>query len=235
MTGEIVEWDALLIDAALVSAQRRKRLFWTNIPNVTQPEDRGILLKDILEDDLDTAFDVYNDKFVEGNKAKTLGTNPQCRTAVANMGTGGNNVPYVPVALRNRGQGKQPEYNGTGKANALTTVQTDSMVARATVQKNAEQYGDGKSPCLTTAMGAGGGNVPLLMSLEQADKLKGVYIDGEARKNIRKLTVLECSRLQSLPDGYMDADVSNTQKYKSLGNAFCCDVVVHILKHLDLK
>jgi len=48
-TGEIKEFEPLRIDAALVSAQRRVRLFWTNIPNVTQPADRGIFLKDILE------------------------------------------------------------------------------------------------------------------------------------------------------------------------------------------
>ena len=42
--------EPIMINAALVSAQNRKRLFWTNIPNVTQPEDRGILLKDILID-----------------------------------------------------------------------------------------------------------------------------------------------------------------------------------------
>lgn len=41
--------EPILIDSALVSAQRRKRLYWTNIPNVTQPEDKGILLKDVLE------------------------------------------------------------------------------------------------------------------------------------------------------------------------------------------
>lgn len=40
----------IMINSALVSAQQRKRCYWTNIPNVTQPEDRGILLKDILED-----------------------------------------------------------------------------------------------------------------------------------------------------------------------------------------
>ena len=48
-TGKIVEWEPILICASLVSAQRRRRLFWTNIPNVTQPEDRGILLRDILQ------------------------------------------------------------------------------------------------------------------------------------------------------------------------------------------
>lgn len=41
----------ILIDSALVSAQRRKRLYWTNIPNVTQPQDRGILVKDIIVND----------------------------------------------------------------------------------------------------------------------------------------------------------------------------------------
>ena len=41
--------EPIMINASLVSAQNRKRLFWTNIPNVTQPEDKGIFLKDILE------------------------------------------------------------------------------------------------------------------------------------------------------------------------------------------
>lgn len=41
----------ILIDAALVSAQRRKRLYWTNIPGVEQPEDKGLVFKDIIVDD----------------------------------------------------------------------------------------------------------------------------------------------------------------------------------------
>ncbi len=39
--------EPILIDSGLVSAQRRKRLYWTNIPNITQPKDKGLLLKDI--------------------------------------------------------------------------------------------------------------------------------------------------------------------------------------------
>ena len=39
--------EPIMIDSALVSAQRRKRLYWTNIPDVQQPKDRGFLLKDI--------------------------------------------------------------------------------------------------------------------------------------------------------------------------------------------
>ena len=45
--SDILGVRPIMIDSALVSAQRRKRLYWTNIPNVTQPNDRGLLLKDI--------------------------------------------------------------------------------------------------------------------------------------------------------------------------------------------
>lgn len=48
--------EPIMINSALVSAQNRKRLYWTNIKGVTQPEDRGILLKDILEEDVEAKF-----------------------------------------------------------------------------------------------------------------------------------------------------------------------------------
>lgn len=44
---EMLGVQPTMVDSALVSAQRRKRLYWTNIPNVTQPKDKGLLLKDI--------------------------------------------------------------------------------------------------------------------------------------------------------------------------------------------
>ncbi|MFV0351832.1 MAG: DNA cytosine methyltransferase [Oscillospiraceae bacterium] len=49
---------------------------------------------------------------------------------------------------------------------------------------------------------------------------------------IRKLTVTECERLQTLPDGYTsNAGVSNTQCYKGLGNGWTAEVIIHILRH----
>ena len=161
--------DPIMINAALVSAQNRKRLFWTNIPNVTQPEDRNISLQDML---------MFNDVLL-------------------------NNPPQ--------------DY-------------TD-YVARATVQTNAEQYND-KCPSLSASMGMGGGYEPLVMTRERAEQLKGKYIDGVQRKILmRKLTPIECERLQSLPDNYIEG-VSNTQRYKALGNAFNCEVIKHILTNL---
>ena len=46
---KIMGVEPILINSALVSAQLRKRLYWTNIPNVSQPEDKHILLRDIIE------------------------------------------------------------------------------------------------------------------------------------------------------------------------------------------
>lgn len=208
--------EPIMINAALVSAQQRKRLFWTNIPNVTLPEDRGILLRDILESNVDEKYFVPNynttwssDKPIDENKDKykTLrigGDTPTIRLgqignggqgdriysldgkSIALSALGGGRVAKtglyaIPVALRNRGEGKKPEYNGTGKANSMTTVQTDSMV--------------------------------------------------EVNEVIRKLTPTECERLQGLPDNYTEG-ISSTQRYKCCGNAFNVDVVAHILSFI---
>ena len=48
---------------------------------------------------------------------------------------------------------------------------------------------------------------------------------------IRKLTPVECERLQTLADNYTEG-ISNTQRYKLLGNGYTVDVVAHILKKL---
>lgn len=98
---------------------------------------------------------------------------------------------------------------------------------RATVQKNAEHCFDGKVPTITAAAGLGGGNVPLISDLNTVKRYKGKYIDKNDRLLFRKLTPVECERLQTFPDDYT-AHVSNTQRYKALGNSWTVDVVAHI-------
>ena len=133
----------------------------------------------------------------------------------------------IPVALRNRGEGKKPEFNGSDKANALTTVQTDSMVCEPVRigtlpnlgkgQANRIYSVKGKSICLN----ANGGGSGAKTGLYKVDLPDGNYI-------IRKLTPIECERLQTLPDNYT-AGVSATQRYKCLGNGWTVDVIAHIL------
>ena len=206
--------EPIMIDAALVSAQRRKRLFWTNIPNVTQPEDRGILLKDILEDESDISFEVYNDKFIDGNKAKTLGTNPQCRTAVAGQLVLKTKSNTIRTGGRGSGAGDKHDWESVYQYRRTYWRETKG----------------GKVPKLTANMGTGGNNVPYIKVKEATKKGFAIATPGMS-VDIRKLTVIECERLQSLPDGYTDG-VSNTQRYKALGNAFNVDVVAHILSFI---
>lgn len=61
--------DPIMINASLVSAQQRKRLFWTNIPNLKLPKDRGIFLKDIIHETLGEKFDLEK-HIIKGNHLK---------------------------------------------------------------------------------------------------------------------------------------------------------------------
>jgi len=107
------------INSSLVSGQNRKRLFWTNIPNIKQPEDKGILLTDILEQEVDEKY-YLNESQIKtinrnfGSKGKTINLddgliekitypsrinkkplNIKSPTLVAAMGMGGGNVPVI--------------------------------------------------------------------------------------------------------------------------------------------
>jgi site-specific DNA-cytosine methylase len=93
--------DPIMINSSSVSAQNRIRYYWTNIPNITHPEDNNIVLSDILElppgdgydaslnvkvdlpegwekyvpDDLPNFCDPYNKSEIKGLKSNTLRTN----------------------------------------------------------------------------------------------------------------------------------------------------------------
>jgi len=215
---------------------------------IPQPKDKGILLKDILESDVDEKYYVDRDKShcIDANYYKggswddyiKKGRRQMVRVGSLNSGGQGDRIYSpdgksvnlsangggrgaktglyaVPVALRNRGEGKKPEYNGTGKANSMTTVQTDSMVKIINGRRYQRETLDGGE--------------------------LGEYKDV-TDEQIRKLTCVECERLQSLPDNFSakgitdkgEVDISNTQRYKALGNGFNCEVVKHIIKHLIL-
>lgn len=266
----------IMINSALVSAQQRKRCYWTNIPNVSQPADKGILLKDILESGLP-----WQDK-------------SYCMTASYDGAVLWNTLQRSqrsmiaePVGVAQRGRyiqsGKRTAKTGggteqfiearkDGKSNCLTTVQKDSMVAEpipfntyngegeksrtfmagyykygeATIIKNKGfkggataiaqpvrigQYGSGgqgqriysvrgKSVTLSANGGGQGANT----GLYKIDLPDGDYI-------VRKLTPVEAERLQTLPDNYTEG-ISNTQRYKCIGNGWTVDVIAHILNGL---
>jgi DNA-cytosine methyltransferase len=170
--------EPIMIDASLVSAQSRKRLFWTNISVKGLPKDKGILLKDILQDA------EVDDRMVSNGKAYTL-------TA---------------------------SYNGAIVENSIKRKQRTMVIGHignTKAQANRVYSTEGKSVSLSANGGGLGAKT-------------GLYdVNG-----IRKLTPIECERLQGLPDDYTK-EVSNTQRYKCLGNAFNVDVICFILGFIN--
>lgn len=167
------------INSALVSAQNRKRLYWTNIPGIKQPENKNIYLKDIIEKG-----------FVDRDKSYCLD---------ANYFKGGNLTQYFEKKRRQLVFDKPLRIQTYGKGGQGQRIYAP----------------EGKSVTLS-ALGGGRG------------AKTGLYLIGE---DYRKLTPIECERLQTLPDNYTEG-VSNSQRYKMLGNGWTVDVIAHILSFL---
>jgi DNA (cytosine-5)-methyltransferase 3A len=235
--------EPIMINASLLSAQNRKRLFWVGAyvesmgylrVNVTQPEDRGILLKDILEKDVDekyfvdiskmpkqitmkenSAFDYYNNKEVPNGKAKVLGTNPQSTTAVAGQ--------LIRIGKLNSGGQGDRIYSPEGKSVGLSALGggRGAKTGLYLTWGVASRTRSGKKQIEHNG-------------LEKANAMTSVQTDSmvDIENKIRKLTPVECERLQGLPDNYTEG-VSNSQRYKMLGNAFNVDVVAHILSFIS--
>jgi len=119
------------------------------------------------------------------------------------------------------------------KANAVTTVQKDSMVlenankpirigniGKTKSQANRVYSVRGKSVCIQSQAGGSGAKT----GLYEIDLPDGDYI-------IRKLYPIEAERLQTLPDNYTEG-ISDTQRYKCIGNGWTVDVIAHIFKGL---
>ena len=133
------------INSALVSAQNRQRFYVTNFGDIKQPEDRGILLKDVLESGT-------SDRYKARCDTASVGRTTHREYFMKNQ----NTMSVLPVGIGYRGRMddgkwvKQYESNGTQKANALTTAQTDSMVAEpiyiGAIPENKGTYLNGKQP-----------------------------------------------------------------------------------------
>ena len=187
--SEYLGVEPIAINSNLVSAQNRYRLYWTNIPMGGLPQDKGIMLKDILEpvEQIDDVY-YYSDKS---------------------------------IAYMERGNEK---WQQAGAKRADRYTQTPDTKKAFTITANFHKgvpynYFDdvrNKSKCVRSG---GRGSY---------DRHEWDSVDTQ---HIRKLTVKECERLQTVPDGYT-CGVSNTQRYKMLGNGWTVDVVKHIFEGL---
>lgn len=226
------------INSALVSAQTRKRFYWTNIgpqnfnlfgfPTVAieQPQNKGILLKDVLESGLP-----YQ------NKADCLTTRYQGATFPHDYERNQRTM----IAEPNR---ESPKYlfknlkTINEKANALTSSSWKGIGNDGTTTIlepiRLSEYEKSKSKA-NRVYSVHNKSVTLLANAGDGGAKTGLYkIDlPDGKYLIRKLSPLECERLQTLPDGYTEG-VSNTQRYKAIGNGWTVDVIAHIFKHLEV-
>jgi len=181
----------IMINSALVSAQNRKRLYWTNIPTY-QPTDRGIMLKDII---LNDAYPVALHNLYGGFNEKEHRTftkkSPTIRTPA-----GGGHIPSLLLSEK-----------------ALAYM--DRKVRDGRNHWDFKHYSDVRNEKSSAVV---------------ANFFKGVpYNVLKDEDCIRKFHPIECERLQTVPDNYTEG-VSNTQRYKMIGNGWTVDVIAHILK-----
>ena len=304
--SEQVGVEPILINSALVSAQNRLRYYWTNIPGVEQPEDRGIVLRDILETEPDEKYDISEAKvdrvlnakrgkgFFYNEDSEKIGTviagyhkeptdgsyieqhkpvkhternrrhlkmpdeKSLCMTATMYKGAGNNGMTLVPMkkpkrvgtAVDIKGHDSLKRvYSEEGKSPTLTTCQgghrEPKVMVRALTEQRTEESKrirkehrqrtgkdwsprggkemvpreDGKMNTLTTSL-----TKSHILELQREPDVDDLHW--------RKLTPLECERLQTVPDNYTN-HVSNTQRYKMLGNGWTIEVIAHILKGME--
>jgi len=167
----------IFINSASVSAQDRKRLYWTNIPNVQLPENKNIHLEDILEDEPDEklflAEKLYERYMI--NRSFVMDKTKSC------------------------------------------------VIGKLSVHQGDRVF----SPyCKGSSLSASGGN--------NAGGSCNIIEDTKAGPlRLRRLSVIECERLQTVPDNYTKA-VSTTGRYKMLGNGWTVDVIAHIFSHIKI-
>ena len=196
----------IMINSSLVSAQNRVRFYWTNIPNVTQPEDKGIILKDIIFNEVDEKYYLtaeaidYMSRLRNGKPRWEYHKNPidgKAACLTANMYKG---VPYGVLRI--------PEATKKGYVEINPNEGVDLTFINSKTRRGRRM--EDKSNCLT------------------ATNYDYCWYDGYI---CRKLTPIECERLQTFPDNWTEG-ISNSQRYKALGNSWTVDVITHIFKNL---
>lgn len=286
---EAFGFDAICINSALVSAQNRQRLYWVGKRNddgtyskvdVQQPEDRGILLRDILDGAMD---------LTSKDKAWTLTASYDGAVAWNTIERSQRNMAVEPVDMSSQpmpvnttSEGKAQCVRATCYKDGIRNMVGNNIDKRTCVAEavsdSPKQVGamprpngelstsqafrvydtNAKSVTINAGGGGAGGKTGLYaMPVEFDDGIPTKAISSSDGKTytvysvsngiivikgkeypiklqdgyyiIRKLSVNECKRLQTVPEWY-EFPVSNAQAYKMLGNGWTVEVIIHLIK-----
>jgi DNA (cytosine-5)-methyltransferase 3A len=205
--------NPIMINSSLVSAQNRKRLYWTNIGMqpmglfgdmqsiIQQPKDKGILLKDVLESAVDEKY------FLSENAIKSIILN--------NNNLQKSNIdPLKSNPLQSPGHACGV-YKGASYtiARLNKTIENNTLIENCLIDSYNQQIHINKSITISTRV--------------NASSCTHIYKNSR----IRRLTPIECERLQTIADNYTN-HVSDSQRYKMLGNGWTVSVVSHIFSYI---
>jgi len=286
--SDMVGVQPIEINSNLVSAQNRRRLYWTNIPGISQPEDKGLLLKNIVHEVVDEMLDIEIPTFNihpsgRGMNGAVISVNKtNAGTITTNKGEGQKisiplNEYIVPfdktlqILDKEVERGKVGYFRKDSQANRVYYIHDKAVTLCGDAGGGAAKMGqylfghtkknsqgdrvyaeEEKSCTINSSSGGTAGKGNLLFGCLTPDRINkrqngqrfsegkkfytltaqdkhGILIEGY----IRKLTPIECERLQTVPNNYTEG-VSNSQRYKMLGNGWTVDVICHILKGMEL-
>lgn len=201
------------IDPALVSAQHRERFYVHNCGDVPLPSDRGIILRDILDYNAAAIHQLphgYNSGRIKTDKAPTVTASKYEH----------NNLVLQPIPCGTRQTDKarclRAAYSHSGQRDFLCDITTNGQLGATGIVERADKNETRPTyQVKNQQIIINGKSYPFKAP-------DGLYI-------IRKLSVNECCRLQTMPDNYCRA-VSNAQAYKGLGNGWTAEVIIHILQ-----
>lgn len=203
--------EPILINSNLLSAQNRRRLYWTNIPGVAQPKDRGLGWSSARETGVRTHKYYYthkamqwmaNESIRKGKPITVHGAGEKMQMLEANHHKKYSSQRFFAVADENPGLDpvKFPVYGARTPSSGPIKIRLKDGVLVATK--------DGKDHKIT----------------REGDLPSGKFA-------LRYVTPTECERLQTVPEGYTSC-ASDTQRYRMLGNGWTVDVISHILSFM---
>lgn len=211
------------INSNLVSAQNRDRWYWSNIrtkdvglfaelwTDIPQPEDKGILLKDILETNVPDKYYITNPKMI------AFVTDEWRLNKKYTQINGEKGLPQLARQYATWcGDFIQMECVKMGRTDEAKKIRRESM-------KNGKDYTPFQAKQINDI------DYEKMNTITCATTKDNLLTDGY---KLRRLTPIECARLQTIPEWY-EWIVSDTQIYRMLGNGWTVEVIKHIFSFLN--
>lgn len=247
-----VNIEPILINSALFSAQSRKRLYWFNWNAPIPTTDKGYVLQDVLEDGVADREKSYciDANYYKGGNLKSYSEKKRRQVVFSKDG-----LAHVGTAIDIKGnESIKRVYAPEGKSPALTTMggghREPKVVCGAwrgrynadgSTSQRLELRSDNKTNTVTSVQ-----KDNVIVSQRKSQTIQATYYKENVKSMLkrkkmglcvedglsyRKLTPVECERLQTIPDNYTEG-VSKTQRYKMIGNGWTVDVIAYLLDYL---